>query len=778
MGSSAAFRPHFPATSRHYTPKLCYLRRNGKQNKASFVTNTKRKSQPLESVRSVLSKPKSNISGNGATESARILLERLFAQTQKLEEQMSRHSHIPKDIQLGFNLEILESDLKAVLVALKKREADLQDAERLVLSDHGKLNHAKEELERRDKEIAIACSRHEKLEEQLRQANFKLLSQARNVEDLKLRLRERDQEIATAKATLSLKEDELDKMRTELVNKCEEAAKTDYELKCKAQLLDEISEVVNKQEIEIHGLHKAIREKEELEVFVNLRKLEEEKLKVARGNLERQTMEWFVAQEELKKLAEEVSRDKGETNGTLEDFRRVKKLLAEIRAELLSSQKALVSSIGQMKEQEQQFEKQLTEIDEQKKSVMSYMTSLRAAQIEVESEKVKLRVAEARNKEIEWGLSVEKEVIEELQNELKKERDSLQQAIREMSYIQEELEQKGTEFNETHHLLRISDLELVEAKLEIQHLRSKHASLHLILEERDLELSNARNKLEELNQEVMELQMLISSREDQLIQATTMLKEKDEHFGIIQDELNDAKLKFSEAETVVEQIVELTNKLVISIKDEDHNGLGPVSDTGHHLMPQLLDKPAVDFKLQNIQLETELKFTIECLRINEMEVLAAKRALLIKDEEGKMVLGRLDARERELNSCKKEMVEDANDLMKHYALAQERIGEQSTGDLAIEKLQLEAAKLEVEAATSALHKIAEMSQELLNKASLIIEIDTNTSVFPQIDSEPVSSILENDECLTKVTTEVARLSALTERLVKEAGIVVASEQWR
>ncbi|GMP94525.1 hypothetical protein CsSME_00043966 [Camellia sinensis var. sinensis] len=145
-----------------------------------------------------------------------------------------------------------------------------------------------------------------------------------------------------------------------------------------------------------------------------------------------------------------------------------------------------------------------------------------------------------------------------------------------------------------------------------------------------------------------------------------------------------------------------------------------------------------------------------------MEVVAAQRALTIKDEELKMVLERLEARESELKKMKEEMIQDANDLRQLYTLAQERIGERSIGELGIEKLQLEAAQLEVEAATSALHKLAEMSQELLHKASLSVEADSDTDVQLSV---------VNDECFSEFKTEVARLSDLTERLVKEAGII-------
>ncbi|GAB4834742.1 hypothetical protein Ancab_033006 [Ancistrocladus abbreviatus] len=116
-----------------------------------------------------------------------------------------------------------------------------------------------------------------------------------------------------------------------------------------------------------------------------------------------------------------------------------------------------------------------------------------------------------------------------------------------------------------------------------------------------------------------------------------------------------------------------------------------------------------DYSWQEKQLKTELELTRDNLRTKEMEVLAMQRALAVKDDELKTVLGKLDEKERELKQTKEEMLKDGNDLKKLYTLAEERIGGRSIADLAIEKLQLEAAQLEVEAATSALEKLAEMS---------------------------------------------------------------------
>ncbi|KAF5748172.1 golgin subfamily A member 6-like protein 1 [Tripterygium wilfordii] len=752
--------------------QLCSLSFNGNQKRYGFVVVVKRKVSTLKIVRSVRNDIKDKFNDNGATEPTRVLLERLFTQTQKLEERINGDSHLSEDVLLGLNLENLESDLQAALISLKKKEEALQDAERMVLSEHSELDRAKEELEQREKDIAAACSKYEKLEEQLKQANLSLASQARQIEDLRLQLKERDKEIAAAKSALSFKKEEMDKMKNELVTRDEEAAKTNSELKYKAQLLTEANEVVKKQEFEIQGLQKAIREKEEeLEVSVTVRKLKEEKLKATELNLEKQATEWLLAQEELKKLAGKASKNVEETNGTLEDFRRVKTLLADVRSELISSQQSLELSRIQIEEQDLLLQKQLEELEEQKKSVSAYMTSLKDAHIEVESERVKLRVVEARNKELERDLSMEKGVIEDLLEELKKEKSSLQLAIQETSCLQEELEKRNNEFGETRSLLHSKESELVEAKLEIQHLKFEHASLQLILEEKDLELVNARNKLEDLHQEVGELKMLMLSKEEQLIQATTMLKEKDEHVQTMQTELNDTKLRISEAESAVERIAVLTNELVLSTKDQSDNSLEQSNMILDSM--ELLDlKPTDNFRLQTKQLESELKFTREGLRMKEMEVLAAQRDLTIKDEELKTVLERLDAREKEVKRLKEEIINDANDLKKLYALAQERIGERSVGDLVTEKLQLETTQLEVEAATSALHKLAEMSRELLIKTSRSIEADFDVHSFPENGCDPSTSLADNNECFTEVKTEIARLSQLTQELVRHAGIAL------
>ncbi|KAG6740326.1 hypothetical protein NC652_039171 [Populus alba x Populus x berolinensis] len=127
-----------------------------------------------------------------------------------------------------------------------------------------------------------------------------------------------------------------------------------------------------------------------------------------------------------------------------------------------------------------------------------------------------------------------------------------------------------------------------------------------------------------------------------------------------------------------------------------------------------------------------------------MEVLAAQRALAIKDEELKLVLERLDTKENELKNLKEAAVVDANDPWKLYSLARERIGERSTGNLAIKKLKVEAVQLQVEAATGDPQKLAETSRELLNKASLSIEANVDSSISMKKGSDPDLVLLENN----------------------------------
>lgn len=739
--------------------QLCCLRLNRNPQSLTVLSARSRKKPIIRISRSIL---KSNIgnNSNGGTEPARVLLERLFAQTQKLEEQMSKDAHFSGGVSI--DLEILESDLQNALTSLRKKEEDLQNAERAVLLDQAELNLAKQELEQREQEIATACAEHKKMEEDLERASNDLISRARQIEDLKLLVEEQNEEIVSAQSVLSFKEDELNKLRDELTKKHEEADRISSNLESRDQLLYEANATIERQETTIQELQKSLSEKEqELAASMQLNSAEQEKLKVAEANLEKRTLEWLSQQEELKKLAKEASKHVTQTKVTLEDFNRVWTLLVDVRSELVSSQKSLASSRRKMEDQGQQLERQLTEVNELKLAVMLYTESLKQAYLEVETERNKLGVEQARNMELERQLATEQQLVGTLEQELNKERASFEQVTQEIALLREDLEQKMCDFDRAQNLLELNESELVEARMQIQHLKSVQSSLQLILEEKDVVLSNAQAKLADLDHEVDELKKLMSGKEDQLIQATARLQEKEEHLQVTQIELDDTKVNLSEAQSVVERIAQLTNELVISAKDDGKNITAGL----------VIDKPIHNFVQKEVV--TELEMMKESLRAKDIEVMVAKRALAAKEEELKVVLNRLGVREKEMKEMREEWA-DRKDLKKLYALVEERIDGKSIGDLAIERLELEAAHLEVEAATSALRNLAVMSGELLKETKTALNFgDSQIDVFQE--KAETAIVPRMNSCTEVAHKEVARLAALTEKLVKEASITNTME---
>ncbi|KAK1394608.1 Myosin heavy chain-related protein [Heracleum sosnowskyi] len=736
-----------PALQPKLSSKFCFVRLDGIQKTFALVTYHRR-------IRTVWIK---SVSHDGNPEPSRSLLQRLYNQKQKPEEQTSEDLNRTQDLRLG--LGSLESALQVAWAVLKKKEKDLREAEMKVILEHNELNQAKEELDIREEELSADSFNHKKLEEELKQFNLDLTTQATEIEDLKLQVKDRDQDICMSQRALSLKEEEINKMMNDFMRKSEDSANIKIELRSRNSLLNAANDVVKRQELEIQELRQGILLKEkEAGVLLNLHKVGKERLEVAEANLEKQTTAWLLAQEELKNLAYEASKNGREGNETVADFVKVKKLLVNVRSELVLTQKALSSSNEKRNEQQQLLEKQLIELEEQRTNVATYMTSLNNAQIEVDSERIKLSTAEAQNQELELYLSLNKELIKELQVELNEEKSSVEHAIGEMYSLQEHLNNRIADHEATIKLLEVKEEELVEGRLKIQHLSSEKASLQLILEEKTLELSNTRNMLEDVNQEMTELRSFMDGREDQLNQATAMLRETEENGQKIQHELSDAKIRFSEADTIVEQIAELT-------KDEDYDTPNLCSEM-EHKFPHLLEKPIDVFRWKKEQLETVLEITRESLRLKEMEVLAGQRALTIKDGELEMVLQRLDEREKELRMMKEELDRDVDHLQDLYTLSQGKVGGRSDEDLAFEKLQLEAAQLEIEAATSALGKLTEMSQQLINQAHLNMEVDYNIQKVTHEHGK-----CANKESFSNVQAELAQFSALTDQLVKQAGVV-------
>ncbi|KAJ0986580.1 hypothetical protein J5N97_004936 [Dioscorea zingiberensis] len=238
------------------------------------------------------------------------------------------------------------------------------------------------------------------------------------------------------------------------------------------------------------------------------------------------------------------------------------------------------------------------------------------------------------------------------------------------------------------------------------------------------------------------------------------LWEKEDHILMMQNDLDGVNYKFSEAVSIVERIANLTNTLAVAAHDKDNSAASMMDEVGQ--TPEMVHD--TDPRTQK-QLETELRMMRELLEAKEVDFFAAQRALELKDEELNAVLRRWEVREKEFERMKEELWEDTDGLKKLYSLAQERIRDKTVGDLAIEKLQMEASQLEAEAAMSAMRKLADLTKELLEQNDRSMEIVKDV----EINDVSCNSITMRTGGLEEAEKEVSRLFCLTEQLVKDAG---------
>lgn len=154
-----------------------------------------RRGHSLE-IKSVLGKKKGNVNGtandnitknNGLKDPARVALERLFVQTQRLEEQMVTGSGNANGSNYDLNLEGLESDLQTALAALKAKEEELQVAERAVALDWREVEQARKDLVCREKEVVAAQILQRRLEEELKKSRDDFVVQAGELKEAKQR---------------------------------------------------------------------------------------------------------------------------------------------------------------------------------------------------------------------------------------------------------------------------------------------------------------------------------------------------------------------------------------------------------------------------------------------------------------------------------------------------------------------------------------------------------------------------------------------------------------
>lgn len=740
-----------------------------------------------------------NDPNNALKDPAGLALDGLFLPAQKPEQKMTDRRDI--------NLCVLESDLQANGEPLEGKEEQLTAAERDLTLYVGKVNRFQTDLGQREKKIVIALVLQTKLEEELKKSRGEFYALSSELAKTKLVLMEREQEIFRTQQALASKEAELEMLSREVIEKDEHLAQANLNLRAKDNLLIEANQVIIKQQNEIKQLQLVLVERENnLMKSEKKRKEEEGKIKKLENNLEKRWVAWLVAQQEMKKLVHEVSKYQGKALAAEKELKVVSSRLYDLKNRLMSSQRSIETSSDNLRAQENQFEQQLNELFTEKSAIESYEARLRDAQLEVENEREKFRLAEQQQKGLEYDLFCERKTVDQLKAELQRDKTHLQQTVMDVRLLENELEKRTQALNDTQASLRVKESELVATRLEMHKLNAELASMQVNLKDKGNDLDSAHMYMEELHEEMSQLKALMGSKEDKLVKATHLLEEKKEKMNMMQLDFDNNEMKLSQANLLMKNIADLTAALAGS----EREGKGVRMDEDSLLIKanyelfaakralvereleikHFRENSAEDMKRYQ-QRETDIEALKELLKEKEKEILAARRALAVKDEELKVLLNRWEDRETEIMTMREEVIEEANGLNTLHATVQNRIGNKTLGELAVEKLELEAAKLDVEAGMHALRNLVNLSNELVreNKVSLEVSSDNHStevnchnetnmrshepeeSLQEGLMSELVDlkgKLIERDAALEETKKAVSHLTNIAKQLIAEA----------
>lgn len=377
--------------------------------------------------------------------------------------------------------------------------------------------------------------------------------------------------------------------------------------------------------------------------------------------------------------------------------------------------------------------------------------------------------------------------------------------------MKSDLQQKESSLSDASFSLQMKEAELISAKLEVYQLRSNHALVQLGLNDKTVELQLAQQTVQELRKEVSEVRAVLQSKEEQLLRLSALLQEKEEQLLIMRTNLDDSQVQLSEATSIVEQIAALSTSLV----DSANQGKPSVYDEESILMQtnvelfsanrkvferELQLKHFQEKSVENIirrqEVEAELEAVKECLREKDRELQNAQEALAQKEHEVKQLLNRWETREGELDQLREQVIAEAKGLRSLQSLLQKNgsLGGEHSGKSAVEILELEVARLEVESTFVALQSLADLSQELLQRGGEAVEASpemlssTHSGNHESLSSQTISPAIgvalvedlrekiderDTDLELTKIALE--ELTRLTEKLVCEAGIVIVED---
>ncbi|GLJ32749.1 hypothetical protein SUGI_0659330 [Cryptomeria japonica] len=689
-----------------------------------------------------------------------------------------------------------QSDFGVSVEVLRKKEEELSASERALELHKQELSRIHNDLSRQEKKFADALALQAALQQELDRSKHDYDALVWELDGIKIALKERETEVFSAQEALASKEKDLEILRGEIQSKDDQLAQADLNFKLKDHLLNEANLIVSRQQGEITEMQLVLT-KQENDLLRSLGKREEEemKLKIAENMHEKRWVAWLVALQKMKEVAQEVCKHKGIALVGDEELQSVRDSLSAVKEELLRSQRSLEESRSRLSAQETQIEEQKQELLRQRNAILDYQQKLRHAHLEIENEREKLVVAEQENIVLQSDLWCEKEAVEELTAALQRDRTHLQQSIQAAEFLEKQLEEKSLALAETKTLLALNESKLVAVMLEMQKLKSELSSMQVMLEEKGNDLNSAQGYIEELHEEISWLKDQMRTKEDELLEATNLLQDKERKMNVMQLDMDNDKIRLSQAENMVENIANLTNTLVGSAAesrslsmDEDSLQIQTNCDLfslkraliekGLEIQ-RLLEKSEKDLEKYQ-QMKAEVEFVKGLLTDKEKELMGTQRALVVKDEELKSLVNRWECREKEVMKMREDVIQEANGLKELYATVQNKIGDKTLGELALEKLELDAVKLEAEAAMLALENLVDLSRKYLKETNELSLIERKMFENPtQLESTLPESltadivdmnhrVVEKDMAFNHTKQAVTDLTEMTNQLVVEA----------
>ncbi|MCO5578292.1 hypothetical protein L7F22_032132 [Adiantum nelumboides] len=738
-------------------------------------------------IKAVLSNqkaPNDNSNEKSTSERTRAALERLFAQSQRFEQ----GSDLASGKNKSFDLDIacVKTYVDEAVEALHMKEEELRAAENSVKADEENLKCARSALLEREKQLEAASHTHNRIKEELISAKQRSIEQAKELDNLKHVLSQREREVTMQQEGLSHKVDELGVIKREMLQKEASLADALRELEARASRLTQSRDFISKQASQLGELRNALGEQEKsLASAEKEKRLQQQRLSKAEAELEQRTLTWLRAQEQLKALKQDLTYNKSSKELTEKELRKCEALLSQVRTELDSSQKEIQNSRNKVKVQEMENRKQKDDISHYKVLLSSLEKELSETQRKLNAEKERHNLVQTAYNKLkeEWNEGQQQALT--MKEKLEEQKRELHISLEEVHRLRVDLQQKDSGLSDTQLLLQLREAELVSAKMELRQVNSDFNLNQLLLKDKGLELENAQENLQLLQNEVFQLSTTLQAKESQLTKVLSQLNEKENQLNSMMVTLDHRTVRLSEVTFAIEQMASLSHTLAnaaspgIAAAQKEETQLMQANYQLFASRRENLEKDLqivhLKKKLESVMQElraeeAELEALKDGLRLKNVELLEARRDLSNKDEALNKLMRNWDVREEELKTLRKEVMDEANGLITLHTLAQSQgtSANISPADVAIENLQLEAAKLNEEAALCALQSLAELGEELVladkemtvasNEQELVVE----NSTCEQLSTEAFRArLIERESALEATRNAVENLLKLT-----------------